>query len=76
MTPDNKLTGDCKSKRKILKEFMKFYQAETYQGICKSLFLQYKLKIQERLPDAFIEHVGASSIHGTISKETWTSSLV
>ncbi|CCN38650.1 conserved hypothetical protein [Vibrio nigripulchritudo SO65] len=52
----------------MLGEFMKFYQAETYQGICESLFLQYKPKIQERLPDAVIEHVGASSIPGTISK--------
>ncbi|EGQ9322277.1 GrpB family protein, partial [Vibrio cholerae] len=47
---------------------MKFYSAEQYQGKCQERFLRYQSEIQELLPDARIEHVGASSIPMAISK--------
>jgi GrpB-like predicted nucleotidyltransferase (UPF0157 family) len=47
---------------------MKFYKAEEYQGLCEELFLKYQVQIKALLPDAVIEHIGASSIPGAASK--------
>ncbi|KDM93558.1 GrpB family protein [Photobacterium galatheae] len=47
---------------------MKFYRAEQYQASCKELFLHYRREIQKLLPEASVEHVGASSIPMAVSK--------
>lgn len=47
---------------------MRFYRAEQYQASCEELFLRYKGEIQKLLPDARIEHIGASSIPTAVSK--------
>lgn len=47
---------------------MKFYSAEQYQASCEDLFLQYGREIQNLLPNARIEHIGASSIPSAVSK--------
>ena len=47
---------------------MKFYSAEEYQPQCHALFEHYQSKIQALLPNAHIEHIGASSIPNAISK--------
>ena len=47
---------------------MKFYSAEQYQASCEELFLQYGREIQNLLPNARIEHIGASSIPSAVSK--------
>ena len=47
---------------------MKFYKAEEYQPACKDVFCKYALEIAALLPDAVIEHVGASSIPNAVSK--------
>lgn len=47
---------------------MKFYRADQYQASCEALFFRYKREIQQLLPDAIIEHIGASSIPKAVSK--------
>mgnify|MGYP000545157307 CR=1 FL=1 len=47
---------------------MKFYKANEYQPSCDDLYQQYQREIQKLLPDATIEHIGASSIPMAISK--------
>ncbi|MFH4603309.1 GrpB family protein [Vibrio diabolicus] len=47
---------------------MKFYSAEEYQASCKEKFIRYKRQIEKLLPDATIEHIGASSIPMAVSK--------
>lgn len=47
---------------------MKFFRAEHYQASCERLFRQYQPEIQKLLPNARIEHVGASSIPMAVSK--------
>lgn len=47
---------------------MKFYKAEKYQPACKDMFFKYAREIAALLPDAVIEHVGASSIPNAVSK--------
>lgn len=47
---------------------MKFYCAEEYQASCEKLFLQYQQRIKEILPNAVVEHIGASSIPKAVSK--------
>ncbi|WP_421850269.1 GrpB family protein [Marinomonas sp.] len=47
---------------------MKFYRAEQYQASCEVLFFRYQLEVQQLLPAARIEHVGASSIPTAVSK--------
>lgn len=53
-----------KSTRKV----MKFYTANQYQASCEALFLIYKDKVKALLPDARVEHIGASSIPLAVSK--------
>jgi GrpB-like predicted nucleotidyltransferase (UPF0157 family) len=47
---------------------MKFYSAEQYQASCEDLFLRYEREVKNLLPNARVEHVGASSIPLAISK--------
>ncbi len=47
---------------------MKFFDAQSYQPACEALFNHYRDKVISVLPDAKVEHVGASSIPGAISK--------
>lgn len=47
---------------------MKFYRADQYQASCEALFFRYKREIQQLLPDAIIDHIGASSIPKAVSK--------
>ena len=47
---------------------MRFFNPEEYQAFNEKLFLRYKSKIEEVLPDARVEHIGASSIPKAISK--------
>ncbi|MFD2176511.1 GrpB family protein [Veronia pacifica] len=47
---------------------MQFYSAEEYQPSCQALYQRYQHEIQALLPDAVIEHIGASSIPEAISK--------
>ena len=47
---------------------MKFYPADEYQASCEALFERYCYKIRVLLPLARVEHIGASSIPGAISK--------
>ena len=47
---------------------MKFYSSEQYQASCEELFLRFECEIQNLLPNARIEHVGASSIPNAVSK--------
>ncbi|MGR2770463.1 GrpB family protein [Photobacterium ganghwense] len=47
---------------------MKFYRADEYQASCEDLYRKYELKIKALLPDAVIEHIGASSIPNAVSK--------
>ncbi|CAG23167.1 GrpB family protein [Photobacterium profundum] len=47
---------------------MKFYSAEQYQASSEELFLRYEREIQKLLPNARVEHVGASSIPSAVSK--------
>ncbi|MGG5824508.1 GrpB family protein [Aeromonas salmonicida] len=47
---------------------MKFYSAEQYQASCDERFLRYERKVKNLLPQARVEHVGASSIPLAISK--------
>ncbi|MDF2415764.1 GrpB family protein [Aeromonas sp. 1HA1] len=47
---------------------MKFYRAEQYQASCEDLFLRYEREVKNLLPNARVEHVGASSIPLAISK--------
>ncbi|MEZ8381150.1 GrpB family protein [Vibrio splendidus] len=47
---------------------MKFYPAEQYQAACHELFVRYEREIKKRIPNARIEHVGASSIPSAVSK--------
>jgi GrpB-like predicted nucleotidyltransferase (UPF0157 family) len=49
-------------------ENLKFYAPELYQKQCKELFEKYRVRVLELLPNARVEHIGASSIEGTISK--------
>ncbi|MFA0540266.1 GrpB family protein [Vibrio sp. 10N.222.52.B7] len=47
---------------------MKFYPAEQYQAACHELFVRYEREIKKLIPNARIEHVGASSIPSAVSK--------
>jgi GrpB-like predicted nucleotidyltransferase (UPF0157 family) len=47
---------------------MKFYSAEQYQASCDERFLRYEREVKILLPQARVEHVGASSIPLAISK--------
>lgn len=47
---------------------MKFYRAEDYQESCEELYREYKHEIKGLLPDAVVEHIGASSIPMAVSK--------
>lgn len=47
---------------------MMFLAAEQYQDHCHELFNYYKQCVLNVLPDVRVEHVGASSIPGAVSK--------
>ncbi|MEZ8296322.1 GrpB family protein [Vibrio splendidus] len=47
---------------------MKFYPAEQYQAACYELFIRYEREIKKLIPNARVEHVGASSIPSAVSK--------
>lgn len=47
---------------------MKFLQAQEYQPRLVELFDRLSLELRGLLPDARIEHIGASSVPGAISK--------
>ncbi|MEZ9157894.1 GrpB family protein [Vibrio lentus] len=47
---------------------MKFYSAEQYQAACNKLFVRYERYIKKLIPNARVEHVGASSIPSVVSK--------
>jgi len=47
---------------------MQFYKADEYQASCENLYRKYELQIAALLPDATIEHIGASSIPNAVSK--------
>lgn len=47
---------------------MKFYPAEQYQAACNELFIRYERDIIKLIPNARVEHVGASSIPFAVSK--------
>ncbi|WP_286302267.1 GrpB family protein [Vibrio apostichopi] len=47
---------------------MKFYPAEQYQVACNELFIRYERDIKKLIPNARVEHVGASSIPSAVSK--------
>ena len=47
---------------------MQFYKATEYQASCEKLYRKYELEIAVLLPDAIIEHIGASSIPDAVSK--------
>ena len=47
---------------------MKFYPAEQYQTACHDMFARYERDIKKLIPNARVEHVGASSIPSAVSK--------
>ena len=47
---------------------MKFYHAEPYKAACNEMFFRYERDIQTLIPNAGVEHVGASSIPSAVSK--------
>ncbi|MBU2909130.1 GrpB family protein [Vibrio splendidus] len=47
---------------------MKFYPAGQYQAACNELFVRYERGIKKLIPNAKVEHVGASSIPSAVSK--------
>lgn len=47
---------------------MKFLHPEQYQAAHEALFLKYESAIKNLLPEARVEHIGASSIPRAISK--------
>ncbi|TOD65699.1 GrpB family protein [Vibrio parahaemolyticus] len=47
---------------------MQFYKADEYQASCENLYRKYEFEIAALLPDATIEHIGASSIPNAVSK--------
>ena len=47
---------------------MKFYRAIEYQRECCKRFSHYQKKITTLIPNARVEHIGASSIPNAISK--------
>ncbi|NVN79855.1 MULTISPECIES: GrpB family protein [unclassified Vibrio] len=47
---------------------MKFYPAEQYQTACHEMFARYERDIRKLIPNARVEHVGASSIPSAVSK--------
>lgn len=47
---------------------MKFYSADRYQKICEDNYIHYNNLIKNLLPNARVEHIGASSIPLAISK--------
>ncbi|MEZ8413384.1 GrpB family protein [Vibrio splendidus] len=47
---------------------MKFYPAEQYQAACNEMFVRYERDIKTLIPNARVEHVGASSIPFAVSK--------
>ncbi|WP_061015660.1 GrpB family protein [Vibrio splendidus] len=47
---------------------MKFYPEEQYQAACNELFIRYERDIKKLIPNARVEHVGASSIPFAVSK--------
>lgn len=47
---------------------MKFISSEQYQTANEALFLKYEFAIKNLIPEARVEHIGASSIPKAISK--------
>lgn len=47
---------------------MKFYDSDTYQTRCQERFEHYQRAILTLNPNANVEHIGASSIPGAVSK--------
>ncbi|MFB3947610.1 GrpB family protein [Aeromonas veronii bv. sobria] len=47
---------------------MKFYSADRYQKVCEANYIHYNNVIKNLLPNARVEHIGASSIPLAISK--------
>ena len=47
---------------------MQFYPSDKYQPSFQKLFEIYQQKIQKQLPNAQVEHIGASSVFGCLSK--------
>ncbi|MEG3695174.1 GrpB family protein [Vibrio coralliirubri] len=47
---------------------MKFYPAEQYQAACNEMFVRYERDIKTLIPNARVEHIGASSIPFAVSK--------
>lgn len=47
---------------------MKFFSPEQYQATNEALFLKYESAIKKLIPEARVEHIGASSISKAISK--------
>lgn len=47
---------------------MQFLLPKDYQAACQAKFEYYKVAILQLLPAAIVEHIGASSIPGAISK--------
>lgn len=47
---------------------MKFYSADRYQKVCEENYIHYNNVIKNLLPNARVEHIGASSIPLAISK--------
>jgi GrpB-like predicted nucleotidyltransferase (UPF0157 family) len=47
---------------------VKFFKPHHFQAENEFLFIQYKTRLLMALPDAQIEHIGASSIPGSLSK--------
>ena len=54
--------------RSLVRVDMKFLEPSQYQNACNELFQQYQASIIAVLPTARVEHIGASSINGAISK--------
>lgn len=47
---------------------MRFFNPEEYQATNEALFLKYESAIKNLIPEARVEHIGASSIPNAISK--------
>ncbi len=47
---------------------LKFFKYRQYQECCNQNFEKYRQRILKIIPDARVEHVGSSSIEGSISK--------
>lgn len=47
---------------------MKFYRPDTFLDNLNRIYSELKIRIHDILPDADVDHVGSSAIHGAISK--------